>query len=161
MVSAPFWESTLDLAFPYLEIARQLGIPFYGHAHGYDVSLRLREPEWREKYLRYNDAAGVITMSEASKARLVEMGLEAGKVHVVPYGVDVPEQPVLRPAQSIVRCVAVGRMAAKKAPILTLDAFRRAGGGVSTASAPGLRPAAALCFLPPGSSCRRSGWSSG
>jgi colanic acid/amylovoran biosynthesis glycosyltransferase len=47
-------------------------------------------------------------------------------VHVVPYGVDVPDVPLRRQAGDGVRCLAVGRMIGKKAPLLTLEAFRRA-----------------------------------
>jgi len=116
----------LDWSLPWLRIAQELGIRFFGHAHGYDLSMRLRSPKWRAEYVRYNRASGVITVSQASRDRLLELGLEPMKVHVVPCGVDVPRQPFRRVEQDIIRCVAVGRMVAKKAPILTLDAFRRA-----------------------------------
>lgn len=116
----------LDESLPWLEVAQELGIRFFGHAHGYDVSEQLRKPKWQAEYLRYNQAAGVITMNQVSRARLIDLGLEPNKVHVVPYGVDVPDRPLQRPERGIVACVAVGRMVAKKAPILTLDAFRQA-----------------------------------
>lgn len=116
----------LSWSLPWLDVVQSLGIRVWGHAHGYDISANLREPKWRTGYLRYNQADGVITMSEVSRKRLVDLGLSAEKVHVIPYGVDVPAQPLIRPAQSIIRCLAVGRMVSKKAPILTLDAFRRA-----------------------------------
>jgi glycosyltransferase involved in cell wall biosynthesis len=116
----------LDLSLPWLETANRLGIRFFGHAHGYDVSQALRDPKWREAYLRYREAAGVIAVSRHSRARLVELGLAPEKVHVVPCGVDVPPEPLARPERETVRCLAVGRMVGKKGPILTLDAFRRA-----------------------------------
>src|SRR5437773_260620 len=116
----------LDLSLPWFRLCREMGIKFYGHAHGYDVSERLREAKWRAEYLEYNHAAGVITMSQVSRDRLVSLGLEASKIHIVQYGVDVAAEPLVRQNGQIVRCVAVGRMVAKKAPILTLDAFRRA-----------------------------------
>jgi len=116
----------LDLSLPWFRLARELGIRFFGHAHGYDVSERLREAKWCREYLQYNGAAGIITMSEFSREKLVNLGLEGNKIHVVPYGVDVVAEPLMREQTHIVRCVAVGRMVAKKAPILTLDAFRRA-----------------------------------
>ena len=77
-------------------------------------------------YLRYNSAAGVITMSQASRDRLVGIGLDSTKVHVVPYGVGIPDKPVVRSARANVSCLAVGRMVAKKAPIFLLESFRRA-----------------------------------
>jgi glycosyltransferase involved in cell wall biosynthesis len=116
----------LDLSLPWLKVAQECGLRFFAHAHGYDVSERLRHPYWRSEYLRYNQADGVITMSHISRERLIALGLDAAKVHVIPYGVDVPAEPLTRPERAAVRCIAVGRMVAKKAPILTLDAFRRA-----------------------------------
>ncbi len=116
----------LDFSLAWLGVARKLGLRFFAHAHGYDVSRQLRNPHWRAEYLQYNQASGVITMSQTNRKRLIELGLEPTKVHVVPYGVDVPQGPWTREEQETIRCVAVGRMVAKKAPILTLDAFRRA-----------------------------------
>lgn len=116
----------LDWALPWAPLAQRLGIRFFGHAHGIDVSKQLCDPKWRADYVRYNDASGVITMSQLSRERLVGLGLDPAKVHVVPYGVDVPAQLSARTENDTVNCLAVGRMVAKKAPILTLDAFRRA-----------------------------------
>jgi glycosyltransferase involved in cell wall biosynthesis len=110
----------------WLEVARDLNVTFFGHAHGYDVSARLQDPNWRAEYLRYNDAGGVITISDISRSKLLEIGLLPSKVHVIPYGVDVPGEAPSRPERPTIRCIAVGRMVGKKAPILTLDAFRRA-----------------------------------
>ncbi len=116
----------LDWSLKWSELAQELGIQFFGHAHGYDISIELRKSKWRAEYLKYNNTGGVITMSQASKQRLVELGLEPSKLHVVNYGVDVPDTPLVREDKATIRCIAVGRMVPKKAPILTLDAFRRA-----------------------------------
>ncbi len=84
-------------------------------------------PVGASEYLRYNQADGVITVSEFSKARLVAIGVDAERIHVVPCGIDVPSrEPRRASSEGVVRCLAVGRMVAKKGPILTLDAFRRA-----------------------------------
>ena len=116
----------LDFSLGYLAVSRRVGARFYAHAHGYDVSKRLREPRWQQAYRRLNEADGVITVSRVSRERLVALGIEATRIHVVPCGVDVPREPQARAQGAAVRCVAVGRMVAKKAPILLLDAFRRA-----------------------------------
>lgn len=116
----------LDASLCWANVAKDLGVRFFGHAHGYDVSARLHDPAWRGEYLRYNDADGVITMSHVSRNQLIELGLEPSKVHVIPYGIDVPDVPRAHVAQATVSCLAVGRMVEKKAPIIALDAFRRA-----------------------------------
>lgn len=114
----------LDSCLLWLPLARSLGVPFYAHAHGCDISERLRDPLWRDRYRQLNQATGIITMSQLSRQRLIETGLSPEKTHVIPYGVEVPPQPPQRPARADIRCLAVGRMVAKKAPLLTLEAFR-------------------------------------
>jgi glycosyltransferase involved in cell wall biosynthesis len=116
----------LSWSHEWLPVTRDAGIRFFAHAHGYDVSRKLRFEEWRSRYLDYNLAAGVIVVSEASRRRLIELGITADKVHVVPCGVDVPAMPPAHPVRDTVRCLAVGRMVPKKAPHLTLEAFRLA-----------------------------------
>ncbi|MGV3721636.1 MAG: glycosyltransferase [Actinomycetota bacterium] len=115
----------LDSSLAWLELTQRAGLRFFAHAHGYDVSLCLRDPEWRARYKTYNRADGIITMSHVSKERLCGLGISPEKIHVIPYGVDVPANAPVKTPHSL-RCVAVGRMVAKKAPILLLDAFRRA-----------------------------------
>ena len=51
----------LDNSLKWLDVARKLGISFYAHAHGYDVSSMLRNPVMQREYLRYKSADGVIT----------------------------------------------------------------------------------------------------
>jgi len=116
----------LDFTLQWFEVAQDLGIPLFGHGHGYDVSSLLREARWRTEYLRYNQAGGVITISRSSREELVRIGVDPAKVHVVPCGADAGAEPVRRPERGEIVCVAVGRMCPQKAPILLLDSFRRA-----------------------------------
>ncbi len=116
----------LSWSLPWLDLIHSIDIRFFAHAHGFDVSVNLREARWRSEYIRLNQAAGVITVSEKSKARLVEVGLDERKIHVIPCGVDVPGEFLKRAEKRTIHCLAVGRMVSKKAPILLLDAFRRA-----------------------------------
>ena len=116
----------LDVCLPLFEIALELGIPFWGHAHGYDISMRLLDPSIRNAYRRYNNAAGIIVGCDWARKRLIEVGLFPERIHIVPCGVDVPEHPVVRCRSEHVRCLAVGRFVPKKAPLVTLDAFRKA-----------------------------------
>lgn len=116
----------LDSSLSILPIARRMGLRFFAHAHGYDVSAKLRSAYWRERYLAYRDADGLITMSQASRKRLIDLGLEADRIHVIPYGIQVSPSPPSRPARENVQILAVGRLVAKKAPLLTLAAFQKA-----------------------------------
>jgi glycosyltransferase involved in cell wall biosynthesis len=116
----------LHVTHGWLPLARELGIPVVAHAHGYDVSRLLKDGSWRAKYLDYNHTAAVVTMSHYSRQRLVDVGLREDRICVVPYGIDVPAQPFARSAGERIRCLAVGRLVPKKAPLLTLQAFGEA-----------------------------------
>ena len=110
----------------YFPIAQKLDIPFFAHAHGADVSAYLRQRKWQEKYLQYQQAAGIITMNQVSRQRLIDLGLDANKIHIIPYGIEVPQDFYRRREKETVHCLAVGRLVAKKAPIFLLESFRRA-----------------------------------
>ena len=116
----------LHTSLKWLEITRKLGIRFFAHAHGSDVSQTLIDPTMRRLYLKLEDADGIITMSEYSRKKLIGIGLSGTNIHVIPYGINVPDSPQTRKHHSLIRCLAVGRMVGKKAPIFTLEAFRRA-----------------------------------
>jgi glycosyltransferase involved in cell wall biosynthesis len=101
-------------------------VRIYAHAHGYDISSALRDKNIRKKYLKLNNIDGIITMSEISRQRLIGIGLNPCKIHVIPYGVHVPEKQIEHRTRSTINCLAVGRMVSKKAPIYTLAAFHKA-----------------------------------
>ena len=116
----------LDWSLPWLDIARRLEIRFFPHAHGDDVLVRVREPAWQKAYLQYQKADGIITMSEVGRQELIKLGLDPARIHTVRYGVDVPAQQLPRESRREIQCIAVSRITAEKAPVLLLDAFRRA-----------------------------------
>lgn len=109
----------------YLPDIARMRVPIFGHAHGYDVSQLVRDPRWAHAYGEWNRADGVVVPSSHIKARLVNLGIDQAKLHVIPYGVEVPGE-LPRPGTAATkpfRFVAVGRMVQKKAPLATLEAF--------------------------------------
>ena len=118
---------SLDQSLSLFRLLRGRDIRFFVHAHGHDLARCLQQDEYRRGYLEYSEAAGVISMSQKGKDSLVALGLPSDQVHVARYGVDVTQEiPRTSTVDSIVRCVAVGRMTNIKAPILLLESFRRA-----------------------------------
>lgn len=111
---------------PYLRDLVQAGTRVFGHAHGYDVSTVLRSRPWVRAYRLWNEAEGVVVPSRLIKERLAGLGIDEERIHVVPYGVEVPSEPPTppRPADRF-RFLAVGRLVPKKSPLITLEAFRR------------------------------------
>src|SRR4051794_36718850 len=115
----------LDVWLPLLDDLRAAGVATWGHAHGYDISRRLRSRTWARAYREaWRDAPGVITVSDHSRRRLVGIGLDAARIHVIPCGTDVPAAPPQHDwGADEIRVVAVGRLVAKKSPLTTISAF--------------------------------------
>ena len=74
----------------------------------------------------FDRADGVIAVTGETRRRLIDLGLRGERIHVVPCGVAVPPESPVRVEREFVRCVAIGRMVGKKAPLMTLAAFRLA-----------------------------------
>jgi glycosyltransferase involved in cell wall biosynthesis len=115
----------LDIWLPFLSTFAGLGLTRVAHAHGYDVSSRLRDEHWRAAYRDYRDVDAVVAPSQHSRARLLDIGLSPDLVRVVPCGVDVPTATT-RPARAGVDVLAAGRLVAKKNPLATIEACDRA-----------------------------------
>lgn len=116
----------VNVSWPFIKIANELEIPIFVHALGLDLSIHFRNPLWRKRYADYKHASGVFALNKIMKERLLSVGVPEKKIHIIPCGVNVPEKPVVRTATGSVRCLAVGRMVGKKAPIKLLESFRLA-----------------------------------
>lgn len=116
----------LDIWLPLVPWLKARGLRVVGHGHGYDVSVRLRDAWWRERYRGYEAVDAVVVPSAHVRARLAAIGLDPSRIHVVPCGVDVGVLPPPRPKGATVEVIAVGRFVAKKAPLATIEAFRLA-----------------------------------
>jgi glycosyltransferase involved in cell wall biosynthesis len=116
----------LDLWIGAIDVLRT-GRRVVGHAHGYDASQRLRDEHWRSAYVEWNSIEHVVAPSVTLRDNLVGAGLETSLLHVVPYGVPVPDVlPVRSPADGHVGLLAVGRLVPKKDPLATIEAVRLA-----------------------------------
>lgn len=115
----------LDFADRWFNPLRRAGHRIWVRGHGVDLSARLRERQWVNAYRRLADADGIIVPSRHAHTTLAAAGLPEAKIHVVKSPVTLPPQPH-RHGRGAVRCVAVGRLVAKKAPLLMLGAFHHA-----------------------------------
>lgn len=116
----------LHRSWPLIKIANDLGIKLFAHAHGYDLSEHYLDPVWRRRYVDYKAASGLIVVNKVMQQRLVSLGIAEEKIHIIPYGVDVPDAPPERLAGTKINCLAVGRFMGKKAPLKLLGAFLEA-----------------------------------
>lgn len=116
----------LDLFVEFVPVLDSLRIPYVTQGHGIDLSASLRNADVARSYQAYRSARAVLTRCEHHRQRLIGLGLPGDKVHVNPGGVDLPDQAPERGPVAGKRLLAIGRMTAKKGPIYTLEAFRRA-----------------------------------
>lgn len=70
-------------------LGQRLNIPVFLTARGTDINLFSRMPLIRPKIVQaLNRATGVIAVSQALKQQMVELGIAAEKIAVIPNGVD-------------------------------------------------------------------------
>lgn len=106
-------------------IAKQLRIPLVVHFHGFDASENKTLHEFRELYLRMFDySSAIIGVSNQMRNKLITLGAEANKVHYSPYG---PNEIFFNnhPEFKTKTFLSVGRFIDKKAPHLTILAFKK------------------------------------
>lgn len=103
------------------------GVRWFGHALGYDVSMRLRSGRWARIYRdSFSHASGVVVVAAHMRRKLIEIGIPEFKISIIPCcSVPLPTLPLREPGP-IVKFAAVGRMVPKKAPLLLLESFRKA-----------------------------------
>jgi glycosyltransferase involved in cell wall biosynthesis len=106
------------------EACLQAQVPLIVHFHGYDASKTSLLEEMAVPYRKlFRDAAALIAVSYAMRARLIALGSPEQRVHWSPYGVDCAAFGGAAPADAPPTFLAVARFADKKAPHLTLRAF--------------------------------------
>ncbi|MGI9605140.1 MAG: glycosyltransferase family 4 protein [Acidimicrobiales bacterium] len=103
--------------------------PVVVRSHGYDVSVRLRNRRWIERYKRLAERVTIATCSDYSRDLLVDAGVPGGRIITVANGVDpevfTPTSRRLRAVDEPFRVLSVGRLVAKKDPRPTLESIRR------------------------------------
>jgi glycosyltransferase involved in cell wall biosynthesis len=116
---------------------RAAGLPMLVTLHGYDINVRrewweagyggVRRRAYPRRLLRMarDPGVGFVAVSEAIRQRATTYGIPAGKITVAYIGVDTRRfRPAGLPlAQRANRVLFVGRMTAKKVPLLTIRAF--------------------------------------
>lgn len=105
--------------------AKELGIPLFVHFHGFDISRYLILWRFRKKFAKMAEQAqGLFVVSERMVEQLRKMGVPREKIILNPYGVDPklfePKDPASSPEPIF---LMVGRLVAKKAPHLSIQAF--------------------------------------
>ena len=116
---------TGPVAVRLMAVCRRANLPLVAHFHGADAydhdilsGIGQRYPEL------FDQAAAVVAVSRDMVQQLVRLGAPSNKVHYCPYGIDLTQFRGAQPANNDPRFLTVGRFVDKKAPHLTILAFR-------------------------------------
>jgi colanic acid/amylovoran biosynthesis glycosyltransferase len=108
------------------EVCQQAGCALVVHFHGWDA-FGHEVVKTNGAYAKcFSQAAQVIAVSQEMRQQLIALGAPEERVHYNPYGIDAARfAPADRPPP-VPTLFAAGRFVDKKAPHLTLAAFREA-----------------------------------
>jgi glycosyltransferase involved in cell wall biosynthesis len=106
-------------------ICKLAGVNLVVHFHGYDASIYKILEKSKEDYLKLSkEATRIIAVSNAMVKTLKDIGMSAEKILLAPYGAN-PEFFRLTPNFKSDTFLSVGRFTNKKAPHLTILAFKK------------------------------------
>ena len=109
-----------------LKTCKELDMPLVVHFHGADAYVTDLINRLRDRYKSMFDyASAIVSVSRDMTQQLVRLGASSDKVHYNPYGVELEKfEKTCRPPVSL-QVLAVGRFVEKKAPYLSLLAFKQ------------------------------------
>jgi colanic acid/amylovoran biosynthesis glycosyltransferase len=109
-----------------LPVCMDLGIPLIVHFHGYDAHMADVVAKYRESYRKLGaSASAVVAVSRVMVNALEGVGIPAETIHLVRYGCDPVVFQEKTACPDVPTFFGVGRFVDKKAPYLTLLAFKR------------------------------------
>lgn len=114
-----------DTGEAMVDACRRAGSALVVHFHGFDAhrtDVIAAQGGYQRIFAR---AKALVVVSRAMEQQLLKLGAPREKVVYNCYGVDVERFSSGRPAEAPPHFLAVGRFVNKKAPHLTLEAFRR------------------------------------
>lgn len=109
-----------------MEACSEAEVPLIVHFHGVDAYSDLVIHRFGVKYQRlFSLSSALVSPSHPLEKQLIRLGAHPDKIHYNPCGVDVECFAGAAPEKAPPLFVAVGRFVEKKAPHLTLMAFRK------------------------------------
>lgn len=108
-----------------LPICRDNGIKLVVHFHGYDAHMASVVEQYVEQYAELgNEATAIIAVSNRMVDALVSYGIAREKIHLIRYGADPSKFSAIASLPGDPLFFGVGRFVDKKAPYLTVLAFK-------------------------------------
>jgi colanic acid/amylovoran biosynthesis glycosyltransferase len=119
-----------NVAWHYLPLAKNLGVPFIASFYGYDYEqLPFRKPQYNERYRQlFREAQVILCEGPHGKSILMQRGCPEEKIQVLPLGINPEVIPFItrtKPAGRL-RLLQAATFTEKKGHRFTLEAFRLA-----------------------------------
>ena len=112
-------------AVQWMNACSRTGVPLIAHFHGFDATRHVTLEAHRENYPQlFGKAAAIVGVSRAMCDQLRQLGASEENLHYVPYSVNEALFERVTPHLNPPRFLAAGRFVEKKAPHLTILAFR-------------------------------------
>jgi colanic acid/amylovoran biosynthesis glycosyltransferase len=107
-----------------LHVAKILKLPLIVHFHGYDATMFDFVKSYKEKYVKvFEYASAIIVVSKKMYQDVLLLGCPPHKMHLITYGPNSSFFKI-QPTYNSNQFVSIGRFVDKKAPYLTLAAFK-------------------------------------
>ncbi len=109
-----------------MDICQRLNLPLVVYFHGYDINDERFVFRYRKDYTElFEKARALLVVSKDMKKKLMGLGAPNEKIFLLPSGVDTSFFSEANPRVSEPLFVAVSRFVDKKAPLLSLLAFKK------------------------------------
>lgn len=108
------------------KISEKLGIPLIVHFHGFDASVEQVIQHYKVGYHKmFEIAKAIVVVSTEMKKKIISLGASESKVFLMRYA-PASSFSLIVPDYQSNQMLAIGRFVEKKAPYLTLLAFKQA-----------------------------------
>lgn len=110
-------------------ILHEIGLPFVVHFHGQDAHAHSFTQKYGDDYKEmFEKSKAIVVVSEFMKRAILDMGAPPEKIRLNVYGVDERKFEKVLPSANPPVIASIGRFVDKKAPYLTLLAFKKVNG---------------------------------
>ena len=108
-----------------MEACQKARVPLIVHFHGYDAHLKNLTDAYGRLYRKmFGQAAAIVAVSRKMEKQLIKLGAPPEKIHYNVYGIETDKFKATDPGKNPPHFLAVGRFVDKKAPHLTILAFK-------------------------------------
>jgi len=113
-------------AVSIMDACKNANVPLIAHFHGFDAYVQYYLDKHQQEYTQlFESATSIIVVSTHMKEQLKKLGAPENKLHYSACGADTPPTKRSEQAKHSQKYAMVGRLTEKKAPMLSMLAFKQ------------------------------------